>query len=150
MAPPAHDHRMSERVGPEEAKRRIDDEGWVYLDVRSVPEFDQGHPAGAYNIPLMHMGAGGMQPNPDFVAQVQAAFPDPSTRLVLGCRSGGRSAKAAGLLEQAGYTAILDQRAGYGGAKDPFGRTVEKGWAEAGLPTSTQPEPGRSYAELRG
>ena len=26
-------------------------EGYTYVDVRSVPEFDAGHPAGAQNVP---------------------------------------------------------------------------------------------------
>lgn len=33
----------------------------VYLDVRSVPEYEAGHAPGAYNIPLLHAGPGGMQ-----------------------------------------------------------------------------------------
>ncbi|WP_420829532.1 rhodanese-like domain-containing protein [Nannocystis pusilla] len=46
----------------------------VHIDVRSVPEFEAGHAPNAYNIPLMHMGAGGMVPNPEFAAEVQAHF----------------------------------------------------------------------------
>ena len=34
------------RVSPAEAKTLMD-EGYVYLDVRSEPEFAAGHPAGA-------------------------------------------------------------------------------------------------------
>ena len=33
-------------VTPREAKRLVDEEGYTYVDVRSVPEFEQGHPAG--------------------------------------------------------------------------------------------------------
>ena len=28
--------------------------GYTYVDVRSIPEFAQGHPAGAVNVPLLH------------------------------------------------------------------------------------------------
>ena len=42
--------------------------------------------------------------------------------------AGGRSFKAATALEQAGYTQIADQRAGFGGNQN------EPGWASAGLP----------------
>ena len=27
-------------------------EGYIYVDVRSIPEFEQGHPEGAVNVPL--------------------------------------------------------------------------------------------------
>ena len=43
------------RISPEEARDLMDKEGYVYLDVRSVPEFAAGHPTGAYNIPLLDM-----------------------------------------------------------------------------------------------
>lgn len=135
------------RVSPEEAKALVEDEGYVYLDVRSVPEFEAGHPAGAYNIPLAHMTQGGMRPNADFLAEVAAAFPV-DTKLVLGCKSGGRSLRAAQALSQAGYEHLVDQRAGFGGARDGFGQLREPGWQASGLAVATEAEPGRSYAEL--
>jgi rhodanese-related sulfurtransferase len=137
---------MIERISPEEAKRRLD-EGWVYVDVRSVPEFEQGHPSGAYNVPLMHMGPGGMEPNPDFMTTMERVFPR-DAKLVIGCKSGGRSLRAAEMLAAAGYTNVVDQRAGFGGARDSFGQLSEKGWEAAGLPVSTTPEPGRTWSEL--
>lgn len=137
---------MIERISPEEAKRRLD-AGWIYLDVRSVPEFEQGHPRGAFNVPLMHMGPGGMHPNAEFMDVVRASFPK-DAKIVVGCKSGGRSLRAAEMLSAAGYTNVVDQRAGWGGAHDPFGQLSEKGWAAAGLPTSTQAEQGRSWEEL--
>ena len=57
----------TKRISPAEAKALLD-EGYVYVDVRSIPEFDAGHPRGAYNVPLNHQGPNGMQPNPDFLA----------------------------------------------------------------------------------
>ena len=40
----------------------------VYLDVRTAPEFEAGHPAGARHVPVLFYGAGGQpRPNPDFV-----------------------------------------------------------------------------------
>jgi rhodanese-related sulfurtransferase len=135
------------RISPVEAKALLDAQGYVYLDVRSVPEFDAGHPAGAYNIPLAHAGPGGMQPNPDFLAVVQASFPK-DAKIVLGCKSGGRSLRAAELLQAAGYTHVVDQRAGWSGAPDAFGRVSEPGWHAAGLPAATTAAPGRDYASL--
>ena len=33
------------RVSPEDAQRLMDKEGYVYVDVRSIPEFEAGHQA---------------------------------------------------------------------------------------------------------
>jgi len=139
---------MLERISPAEAKRRMDEEGYAYLDVRAVHEFEQGHPVGAYNVPLLHMGTAGMEPNPDFLATVGRAFP-PERRLVIGCRSGIRSVRAAEQLLAAGYTGVVELRTGYGGRRGPFGELTEPGWLGLGLPTSTEAAPGRSWAELR-
>ena len=60
---------MVKRVTPIEADALLKD-GWAYLDVRSIPEFEGGHPAGAANIPLLHMTGGRMAPNPAFQSVV--------------------------------------------------------------------------------
>jgi rhodanese-related sulfurtransferase len=88
-----------------------------------------------------------MVPNAAFQRVVEATFPK-DTKLVVGCKSGGRSLQAAGLLEASGYSAVVDMRAGFGGEHDALGRVSCAGWAESGLPTATQPEPGKSYVEL--
>jgi rhodanese-related sulfurtransferase len=121
------------RVSPEEAKRMIDDEGYTYLDVRTEAEFVAGRPAGAKLVEFMLAGPGGMVPNPDFVKGVEARFPK-DAKLVVGCKAGGRSAKAVAALAGAGYTNLIDQRAGFDGARNSFGQVTEKGWAESGLP----------------
>ena len=137
---------MVKRVMPAEAAGLLG-EGWSYLDVRSIPEFEQGHPTGAANIPLLHFQGGRMAPNPEFQRVVEASFPKDS-KLVIGCKSGGRSLQAAGLLAAAGYTNIVDLQGGFGGEHDALGRVGSPGWAGAGLPVATQAEPGKSYAEL--
>ncbi len=139
---------MSEvrRVSPLEAKK-LCDEGHVYLDVRTEEEFAAGHPTGAANIPFLVSAAGAMKPNPDFVDVVTATYPR-GTPIVVGCKSGGRSLKAAALMISAGFTAIVDQRAGYDGARGPFGQVLEPGWVASGLPTE-QVTPGKSYPELK-
>ena len=121
--------------------------GYVYLDVRTVPEFDAGHPAGAYNVPLQLAGEQGMVDNPDFLAVVQASFARDQP-LVLGCRSGNRSRSAALLLLQAGYRDVVDQRAGYSGARDAFGQLQERGWQDEQLPCAQEALPGRDYESL--
>lgn len=136
------------RVSPEEAQALVEKEGYVYVDVRSVPEFDAGHPRGAYNVPLAHLGPHGMSPNPDFLTVMEKTFPKES-KLVVGCKSGGRSLQAATLLLSGGWRDVVDQRAGFQGTLDPSGRP-EPGWGPKGLPTSRSAEPGRSWSELKG
>jgi rhodanese-related sulfurtransferase len=137
------------RVSPEEAKVLMENEGYVYLDVRSIPEFEAGHPAGAYNIPIAHMTSGGMRPNPGFLAEVAAVFPK-DAKLVVGCKMGARSLRAAQALIQTGYENVVDQRAGFDGARDPFGQLQEPGWQRLQFAVALEAEPGRSYDELTG
>jgi rhodanese-related sulfurtransferase len=124
-------------------------DGHVYLDVRSVPEFSAGHPRSARNIPLLHSDprSGNLVPNPDFLKVVQANFP-PATPLLLGCLSGGRSMKAAELLERAGHRSVVNVRCGFGGSRDILGRVTEPGWAALGLPVDREERPGESYESL--
>lgn len=130
------------RISPEEAKALVDGEGYAYLDVRSIPEFEAGHPSGAFNIPLNHMGPAGMVPNPEFMAVVEKSFPK-DAKLVLGCKGGGRSLRAAEMMQAAGWTSIVDQRAGF------EGHPGEPGWRPKGLPTEAKGDPARGYEALR-
>jgi rhodanese-related sulfurtransferase len=136
------------RVSPVEAKRLVDEEGYVYVDVRSVPEFEAEHPTGAANIPLMHAGAAGMEPNGEFLAVFTRAFPK-DAKVVLGCKGGNRSLRAANVLAQQGYTNLVDQRAGFDAARDPFGQVTEQGWKGAGLPIESGDGGDKSYAKLK-
>jgi rhodanese-related sulfurtransferase len=137
---------MVKRVTPPEAAALLA-EGWSYLDVRSIPEFEGGHPTGAANVPLLHSQGGRMAPNPDFQRVVTANFPK-DAKLVLGCKAGGRSLQAAGLLEAAGYTSVVDMRGGFHGEQDAFGRVACAGWAESKLPVETQAPAEKTYATL--
>jgi rhodanese-related sulfurtransferase len=131
------------RVLPAQARELIETEGYVYVDVRSVPEFAAGHPEGAYNVPLLNAGPAGMSPNPDFLAVMQKAFPK-DAKLIVACKMGGRSAQAAAVLEGAGYASVVDQTAGFeGGPGAP-------GWRPAGLPVSQDSLPERTYEGLKG
>ncbi len=126
------------RVSPAEA-RALMERGYVYVDVRSVAEFEAGHPEGAYNVPVTE---------PDFVAVMQRRFA-PDAPIVVGCMAGGRSLKAAGLLLGAGFTDVVDQRAGWGGARNMFGAVTEPGWERAGLPSETRTAEGRGYEAIK-
>jgi len=131
-------------VSPEEALELMRGQGYAYLDVRSVPEFAQGHPAGAFNVPLIHMGPAGSQPNARFVEVVERRFAKEAP-LVVGCRTSGRSQQAASILEQAGFSNLLIQQSGFVGPSP-----LEPGWGPKGLPASREAESGRSWDELAG
>lgn len=125
-------------------------QGSIYVDVRSVPEFAQGHPAGSVNVPLLHHDerTGQMTPNRDFVAVMQANFP-PDTPLLIGCEVGGRSLQAAQILASAGYGDVSNVLGGYLGARDPLtGAVRSPGWMPAGLPVEVEEAPGQSYEAL--
>lgn len=139
---------MSETITPEAALELMEDEDYAYIDVRTETEFDGGHPAGAYNIPVRLRGAAGLVPNDAFVDVVSGSFAR-DAKLIVGCQMGGRSQAAAAMLRAAGFTDVRDQGAGWGGKKDPFGGTAELGWQASGLPVGLRAEPGRDYAALR-
>jgi phage shock protein E len=76
--------------------RRMVASGARLLDVRTPEEFASGHIPGALNIP---------------VAQLDLRLGELPTKqqpLVVYCRSGNRSASAARLLGEAGFTAVHD------------------------------------------
>ena len=137
-----------QNISPSEASELLEgDADAVYIDVRSMPEYENGHPAGALNIPVMHHEAMGMVPNPDFVRVVQSHFA-PDAKLLIGCQSGARSARAAETLIAAGFTAIANVAGGFGGARSPTGEVVERGWMELGLPVEYGAEDDKSYPAL--
>jgi len=135
------------RVSPKEADALVKEEGYVYVDVRSIPEFDAGHAAGAYNVPLLHATPSGMRPNGEFMPVISSVFSKDS-KLVIGCRSGNLSLRAAEALVSAGFEHVVDQRAGHGGARDAFGQVQEAGWEGAGLEVATEALSDRTYEAL--
>ena len=132
------------RVSPVEASQKLS-EGWTYVDVRTTQEFEAGHPAGAVNVPIQHREG----PNPDFLRVMKANF-STDAKIVVGCKSGNRSARAAQALVGDGFTNVLDQRAGWDGARNAFGQVTEGGWVAAGLPGEQGAPAGRSWADMRG
>lgn len=66
--------------------------GATYLDVREVVEFDSGHAPGALHIPMDELRTR--------LAELPAGL------LVVGCRSGARSAKVVEVLLAAGFEAV--------------------------------------------
>jgi rhodanese-related sulfurtransferase len=125
--------------------------GYTYVDVRSVPEFEQGHPAGAVNVPLLHrdVRTGQMMANREFLDIMRANFSS-DAKLLIGCQVGGRSAQAAESLVLAGFNDVANVLGGFGGARDPMtGAVRAEGWTQAALPVETGGGAGRSYEDLR-
>jgi rhodanese-related sulfurtransferase len=112
--------------------------GHVFVDVRTVEEYDAGHPAGSINVPwALRDASGGMAPNPDFVAAVEKRAPK-TARVVCSCLGGVRSLNALRALEAAGWSDLVNVETGWGGRKDPSGRIVAPGWKDAGLPVANE------------
>jgi rhodanese-related sulfurtransferase len=135
------------RISPKEASDKLA-EGWTYVDVRTVEEFEAGHPPGAVNVPIALAAPGGMAPNPAFAGVMEAAFAK-DAKIVVGCKAGGRSLRAAQALLSMGFTSVVDQRAGWDGARDPFGQLAEPGWSRTGLPVENGQPAGRSWDDMK-
>ena len=120
----------------------------VYIDVRTVPEFESGHPDGAVNIPIALPDPGhGMAMNDQFTQVVEAHYPKETTILV-GCQAGSRSTAAARLLDEAGYPDVSNVHGGFGGMRDPSGQVIAPGWSNLGLPVSQENGANVSYTSL--
>ena len=74
----------------------IEDSSVVLLDVRTASEFAEGHIEGAINID---------QGQSDFMEKAKAALPT-DKKIAIYCRSGRRSANAAGKLAAEGYRCV--------------------------------------------
>jgi rhodanese-related sulfurtransferase len=80
------------QVTPQEGAQRVED-GALLLDVREQDEWDAGHAPGAQHLPLGGHPAEG------------SSLPKDQPIVVI-CRVGGRSEKAAVALKQAGFDAV--------------------------------------------
>lgn len=76
--------------------RRLVDSGALLLDVRTTGEFAGGHLPGAVNVPV------------DELPQGMHHLSPPDRVIVVYCRSGMRSSRAAGLLRRAGFQTVHD------------------------------------------
>ena len=85
-------------ITAEEAKQIMDtEEGYIILDVRTQEEYDQGHIPGAILIP-----------NTEIAARAEEILADKDQLILVYCRSGNRSKKAAEVLVELGYTNIKE------------------------------------------
>ena len=124
------------------------DSSAVYIDVRTEGEFAKGHPEGAVNIPVAFPDpACGMMVNSDFIRVVEANFPR-EKKIIVGCQAGPRSTSAANMLQQVGYRDVSNLLGGFGGMRDQTGKISAPGWANSGLPVSSENGAGVSYQSL--
>ncbi len=107
----------------------------LFLDVRTPPELASSGstPLMDANVPVKRVAAGETQlePNPDFVAgagqRLASKGLSKSDPVVLMCRSGHRSAMAADLLTEAGFTQVYS-------VADGFEGNGTSGWKNSGSP----------------
>jgi len=136
-------------VTPAEAKKLLEG-GYIYLDVRTPEEFAAGRPKGAINIPvfLMDAAAKTRSLNADFL-DVVAAHIAKDAKVIVGCRSGSRSAVAQKILDEAGYKHTVNMLGGFNGKKDKSGTVLHKGWSELDYPIDQGDAGASGYDELK-
>lgn len=86
------------QISQEEARKRMDTQDVIILDVREQDEFDAGHISGAVLLPVGTISE-------DSAA---AVIPELDSVVLVYCRSGNRSKKASTALAELGYTNIYE------------------------------------------
>ncbi|OIW09638.1 hypothetical protein TanjilG_28237 [Lupinus angustifolius] len=88
--------------------------GYVYLDVRTVEEFEKGHVDAEkiINIPYMFNTPEGRVKNPEFLKEVLSAS-NKEEHLIVGCQSGVRSLYATADLLAEGFKDVSNMGGGY-------------------------------------
>jgi phage shock protein E len=90
---------------PALAKRLVEDEGAVLLDVRTPEEHAEGNLEGSVNISHETI----VEQDADALSEIETLTGgDKSKAIVVYCRSGGRAGKAKAALEAAGYTRVTN------------------------------------------
>ena len=124
-------------VTAEEAKRLLDgDEGYVYLDVRTIPEFHAGRAPEALNIPIAQVNpaTGQMEFDPQFLSRVESKLAK-NEKIIVGCKAGPRSEAACQLMLEAGFANVYNMLGGFSGVTDATGQVLVEGWSTLGYPT---------------
>jgi rhodanese-related sulfurtransferase len=95
----------------EESKAMFDDGGYVFLDCRDQFEYKKGHIPGAMNISrgLMEW-------------KIEKKIPNKDEKIVMYCKSGGRSSLAAHAVQRMGYKNVVHFEGGW------------LAWVKAGYP----------------
>lgn len=88
-------------ISPQQAAQMQTEKNAVIIDVRETDEWNSGHIAGAIHVPL-----GQIQTRLNELTRYQ------NSPVIMQCRSGGRSTKAATLLTEAGFKAVYNMDGG--------------------------------------
>lgn len=125
------------RITPPQAHELLsNDDNACLIDVRSTVEFQYvGHPTVAQHVPWKDYPD--WNENPDFAALVEKALgsPNKDRPILLICRSGARSMRAAERLAADGYQTLYNVEEGFEGDKDQAShRGTINGWRFHGLP----------------
>jgi rhodanese-related sulfurtransferase len=113
MQPKKHNEQFLKLVNDAKSRvKEIDIEGYkklaasggphVLIDVREESEWKAGHAKGA-----LHLGKGIIE------RDIEAKVPEASTKLVLYCGGGYRSALAADAIQKMGYTDVISLDGGW-------------------------------------
>jgi rhodanese-related sulfurtransferase len=106
--------RIREVTVEQTRERIVNDPSVKLIDVREDDEWKAGHAAGAY-----HLGKGIIE------RDIEEEVPDKSTELILYCGGGYRSALAADVLQEMGYTNVFSMAGGWKAWKDSGALTSE-------------------------
>ena len=87
---------MIKKVTCSEAKK-LQNEGAILIDVREIDEYNENHLEGAINISYTVIGD-----------KISNYVTDLNSKIIVYCKSGGRSNKAANTLKEKGYKNIYD------------------------------------------
>lgn len=99
-------------ISPEDFKAKIDEiDSYTLIDVRTEGEYRQGHIIGSTLIPLDVL-----------TSEIEKKVPNKSQEIFVNCRSGGRSTQAVHMLQDMGYTNVINLTGGV------------LGWNSAGYP----------------
>ncbi|XP_072986401.1 thiosulfate sulfurtransferase 16, chloroplastic-like isoform X2 [Typha latifolia] len=85
--------------------------GHLYLDVRTVEEFNEGRLENSIHVPYLYFTSNGRDKNPLFLEQVSSVC-NKDDFIVVGCRSGARSHQACVDLICAGYKNVKNMDGG--------------------------------------
>lgn len=107
-------HEITVQEAQELLERFQGDEA-VLIDVREDNEWNEAHAAAA-----IHLGKGIIE------RDIESTVPDKSTELILYCGGGYRSALAADVLQNMGYTNVWSMAGGW------------KAWKESGAPIESK------------
>ena len=114
VSPAADEPAQDKPVTIEQAETQLS-KGAQLLDVRTKEEWDEGHLKGATRVSIS---------DKEFIEKVKKTM-DPKKPVLVYCRSGGRSERAAKQLREAGFVTVFDLDGGITAWKKA-GKPVEK------------------------